>query len=146
MGHSQIIREARERLGIDQWDAADYVGINVAWYFDLEGIDDELTMTISLAEFSRLCGLLHLIPFEVLGGEMPTQRIGPNELCAGILDYCGRHDWSTDDFGEHVGWDVESFMAAPLTELPKWGLDCLKDVCAPLGYNWIEAIPDPVAP
>ncbi len=144
MDYGDTIRSARERLGISAGAAAEYVGINDNHYWDLEAFDEELRMTLSLAEFSRLCGLLRLTPHGLLGEKPPQRHITPVELRERVLQDCRSRRWSVEQFGENAGWNVQKLVDDPAAA-SEWNLDCLEDVCAALGVAWIEAVPEPRA-
>ncbi len=145
MEYAEKIRERREALGITEGVAEDCLGINSHWYRDLEHFDDELTMTLSIAQVSRLCVLLRTEPFELLGEEPPQRHVSAAELRALVLEDIRRRQWSLEEFGEHVGWDVQGLVDSPDAYIAEMNLDGLHDLCSHLGLRRIEAIPEPVA-
>lgn len=145
MGCNQTIELTRKRLGISSEATATFVGISPHHLWDLESYDDEVTTTISLAQFSRLCGVLHLHPHELLGQEPPLRHINPSELRGYVLEECQRHRWSVEEFGEQAGWDVQGLIDKPDAFVLGLNLDGLQMICEYLGLSTIEAIPEPVA-
>lgn len=145
MEYGDRVRERREALGITEGEAETCLDINSHWYWDLEHFDDELTMTLSLAQVSRLCTLLRMEPFELLGEEPPQRHVSPAELRDLVREDCRLRQWSVEEFGEHVGWDVQGLVDSPDAYIAEMNLDGLQDLCSHFGLNRIEAIPEPVA-
>ncbi len=143
MGPNQIITQARERIGLNPQELGEAIGISHTW--DLEAYEDELSMTLSLAELSRLCEVLNLTPCELLEQSPPEHFISPAELRDDILEDCHRRGWMLEQFGEEVGWDVQGLTEHPTEYLSKLNLDGLQDICRHLGINPLAAIPLPVA-
>lgn len=144
MNHCQIIREARERLGLSLDEAAASVGISMPHFRDLEEDEDELFMTMSFSEITRLCRLLQLSPRHLLASEPSSVLRQPQELRHLILSYNRRNHISVDEFEEQAGWKVQPFLTVltdPQHQFQEWNVDCLRDICSVLGVDCVEFVP-----
>jgi hypothetical protein len=142
MSNSMIIRETRERLGLSVTEAATAVGVSIGHFRDLEDVDEDLGMTLSLAQFGCLCRLLGLPPHRVLGVPAPRRTVTPAELRTEVREVCRRKRWSLPQFSDHVGWAMQPLIEDPIEAVASWNLHCLQDVCAALEIDYIEAIPE----
>lgn len=139
----ELIREARERLDIPREELAELLGITLPHVWDLEGVDHEVSMTLSMTQLLRLSEALHLSPrrlAEVENIALPYRQ--PEELRDLIQHYCRERGLTVEAFSDEVGWDLDNFMAHPPAGFGEWNLECLKDVCSGLGINLGEFIPD----
>jgi transcriptional regulator with XRE-family HTH domain len=66
---NEVIRSARERLGLTSEQAAARAGLTVDEYGDLEHHADEVVSAVSLATARRICGLLNITLSELLIAE-----------------------------------------------------------------------------
>ena len=85
---NKIITQARERLGLNPQELGEAIGISHTW--DLEAYEDEISMMLSLAELSRLCEVLKLTPYDLLGQPPPERMISPSELSDSVVEDCHR--------------------------------------------------------
>ena len=133
------LREARERKGWSEHEAAAQVQLSSSAYYDIELCEDDLTTCYSLSEISKTCKALDLHPHDLFCNE----HLSPStidEVIANIKKHCAQNQISISKFEDIVGWHVESYLTNPKTALEAWNLDCLKDVCSELQMNWQNII------
>src|SRR5690348_7263869 len=110
-----MIREARERLGLDPHSVATAAGLSDHWYFAVESYDDEVTSNISLRQLGIIARRLSLDPLAILE-ESPhpaaDQRTLP-ELVALADREMRRRDQTISTFGNSVGWEMAGVFANP---------------------------------
>ena len=142
MGPNQIITQARERLGLSPQELGEAIGISHTW--DLEAYEDDLSLTLSLAEVSRLCQVLNLTPSELFEQLPPERTIAPSDLRDSVVEDCHRRGWTMEQFGDEVGWEMQGLIENPAEYLSNLNADGLQDICRQLGINPLAAIPAPV--
>ena len=142
MTSNQIITQARERLGLSSQELGEAIGISHTW--DLEDYEDDLSLTLSLAELSRLCEVLNLTPYELFDQSPLERTITPSDLRDFVVADCHRREWTIEKFGDEVGWEMQGLIETPTEYLSNLNLDGLQDICRHLGINPIAAIPAPV--
>jgi hypothetical protein len=116
--------------------------ITVPHYYDLESDDDELYMTLSLAELRLLCAELDMSFRYLFSGEQKTSdKSTPfSSLAEMVAKHLDDHRMSQASFEDMVGWSLGDFTTNP-ERAWDWNLDCLRDVCAALGVEWLDALP-----
>ena len=119
------------------------LGLNPAWYADLEKRDDELTSTLTIFKAMELASILG-VTLQELTGEAPVarERIALMELPGRIVAHAKREGISVDQLAEQVGWELQEFLEKPVqmaAEFPIRFFQALGDV---LGINWLALAPD----
>lgn len=142
MAPNKIITQARERLGLSPQELGEAIGISHTW--DLEAYEDDLSLTLSLTEVSRLCEVLHLTPSELFEQLLPERTITPSDLRDFVVADCHRREWTIEKFGDEVGWEMQGLIENPAEYLSNLNADGLQDICRHLGINPLAAIPAPV--
>ena len=137
--HREILKQARERKGWSEHEAADQVLFASITsrenYYDIEAHDGELTSCYSLNEICSLCQLFDIRPKDLFCTESVPPL--PIEAVIGkIKEHCAQNGISIEQFEDKAGWCVESFLSNPIAALDKWNLDCLKAVCNELQIDW----------
>ena len=66
---NEVIRRARERLGLTAQEAAARAGLSVHEYGDLEQHADEVVSAVSLATVRRVCKTLNIALTDLLAAE-----------------------------------------------------------------------------
>lgn len=142
MKPSERLKLAREKLQKSVQETAAAANLKPATYYDLEGHENELFMTVSLAELSQLCKFLD-IPLNALFSEKPEVKTEVNfiDLAVQIRNFLAQHNSSMEDFENMAGWELSEFLQNPKTAWG-WNVDCLRDVCRVLGIDWLTALPD----
>ena len=142
MAPNQIITQARERLGLNPQELGEAIGISHTW--DLEDYEDDLSLTLSLAELNRLCEVLNLTPYELFEQLPPEHTISPSDLRDAVIEDCHRRGWTIEKFGDEVGWEMQGLIENPAEYLSELNLDGLQDICRQLNVNPLAAIPFPM--
>ena len=143
MGTAAQIRSHRVRAGKSPSDMAQLLGLNDAWYHDLEHHDDELTSTLTLFQAIELASVLGVRLHDLVGEEVPDAALPLMELPALINAHLARAGMSIEEFEEQVGWDLEEFMLSPLKVAAESPIVFLQAVAEHLGMNWLSLVPDP---
>jgi transcriptional regulator with XRE-family HTH domain len=139
----QRLKNAREERGLEPKDLATAAGITVPHYYDLECPDDELYMTVSLAELARLCQALG-VPVTSLFAASPIPQIqahvdGFTTLAHRLNEYLSTSGLSLHEFEDKVGWVMPPFPDDPAAAWD-WNVDCLRDVCRESGVDWLQVL------
>jgi transcriptional regulator with XRE-family HTH domain len=129
------LKQAREATGKSPKEVAALVGISSNLYYDLEGIDGELNMVISLGELSKLSSVLGIRTRFIFDGKTEGQSISLEQLCAKIKEYLNVTGMSITDFETRVGFTIAAALDNPF-EVFKWNVDCLRFVCEEIGIDW----------
>ncbi len=62
------LKEIRLARGWSESDLGSRLGINTAWYYDMELCEDGLFTELNLSQFFQLCRILGVLPVELLSG------------------------------------------------------------------------------
>ena len=143
---SRVIRDAREREGIDEHSVAEAAGLNDNWYLDVESYGEEVTSNISLAQLGIIARMLRLSPFEILEQtpQPPMQHRSLSDLVIRARQLIDETGESIDAFSERVGWEMAPVFANP-RRMQQYTFDALADLCAVLSLDWRELLVDAVA-
>jgi hypothetical protein len=118
------------------------LGLNEAWYGDLEQRDEELASTLTLFQAMELASALGVrLPDLVPGSPAPAERISVMELPDLIRARMSRDGLSIEQLEDRVGWDLKEFIESPLqvaTELP---IAFLQALAAHLDISWLALVP-----
>ena len=131
---------AREAAGKSIPATAAQAGITEGTLHDLENCDDDIYMTISIADLQRLCSVVGTDLRILFNGKSDPTGYGLVGLAKAIKEHLIAHGITEPEFGDEIGWDVTGFADDPQTAL-EWNIDCLKAVSEALGTNWIDALP-----
>jgi transcriptional regulator with XRE-family HTH domain len=143
MGTAAQIRAFRIRAGKTRAEMAKSLGLNEAWYGDLEQRDEELASTLTLFQAIELASALgvrlrDLVP----GSPAPGELIGLMELPDVIRARISRDGISIEQLEARIGWDLEEFLDSPLqvaTELP---IVFLQAIATHLDISWLAFVPE----
>jgi len=141
MSHIEILQGAREALSLSHADVAARIGINTPSYCDLESYEDELFMTLELAQIVRICQSLQITPRHLLSCPPAVPARQPEELKRVVIAYCQGAGAAVSEFEERAGWKIGAFLRDPQREFQKWCLAELRDVCCTLGLSYMEFLP-----
>ena len=119
------------------------LGLNPAWYSDLEKRDDELTSTLTIFKAMELASILGVTLHELLD-EPPVadERIALMELPERILAHAKREGISVEQLEERVGWDLHEFIGSPVQLAAELPILFFQALGATLGINWLRLVPD----
>jgi transcriptional regulator with XRE-family HTH domain len=143
MGVAARIRALRIRAGRSQAELAQAVGLNVAWYADLEIRDNELAATLTLFKAMELASVF-AVPLHELLGE-PTvagDPIGLIDLPQRIVDHAKNAGISIEQLEERTGWELREFLDSPILTAAHMPIAFFQAVASALGINWLSLVPD----
>ena len=140
---SKKLAAAREASGRDPALIAVAVGLTVPSYYDLEACEEDINTTVSLEQIVKLCAELNVPVTSLCEGphESRPDKLDFGSIAASLRKYLNDHHLTQAAYEEQVGWSMEGFLDQPSVAW-QWNVDCLKDVCAPLGINWVDALPE----
>jgi transcriptional regulator with XRE-family HTH domain len=143
MGTAAQIRSYRVRAGKSPSEVAIHLGLNDAWYHDLEQHDDELTSTLTLFQAMELASILgvrlHDLVSEKAASDAPISLI---DLPSVIGAHLARVGISIEKFEEQVGWELQEFMRSPLKVAAESPIMFLQALAEQLGVDWLSLVPD----
>jgi transcriptional regulator with XRE-family HTH domain len=132
------IKELRVKRDLDPRELAEAAGITIDEYYDLESIDDELHIAASVESIARVARALGVNPSTFYAGSS-ARAVSLDELVSLILQHTRETKKTLDEFEEEVGWDLAEALATPQKFLA-FNAHGLRDVCAPLGINWLDVL------
>lgn len=142
MGTAARIRNRRICAGKSQADAAKHLGINDAWYGDLERSDDELASTLTLFQAIELASFLGTSLRDLVGEtDPPHEPVSLLDLPSRITAHVARNGESIEQFEDEVGWEIRDFLQSPLQVAAESPVMFLQAVAAPLGVDWLSLVP-----
>src|SRR4051794_40033373 len=136
MGIAEKIRAYRVRAGKSAQQVASDLGINDAWYQDLETYDDELASTLTLFQAKHLALLLGVELSELLvENEDAGRKVGLLDLPAIVRKHIEAEDLSIEEFENLVGWELERFLESPVAAAAEMPIAFLRDLSNHLGVS-----------
>lgn len=143
MGPAARIRGLRIRAGKSQAEMSQLLGLNPAWYSDLEKRDDELASTLTIFKAMELASIFGVTLHELLD-EPPVahERIALTELPERIIAHAKREGISVEQLEERVGWELHEFLGSPLQLAAEFPILFFQALSAALGINWLALVPD----
>jgi transcriptional regulator with XRE-family HTH domain len=143
MGSSDQIRAFRVRAGKTKAEMVERLGLNAAWYEDLERNDDELASTLTLFQAMELASVLAVTVRELMAGDaVPDELIPLLELPDRIREHMSRDGISIEQLEDQVGCELRLFLDSPLLAAAEHPLRCLQGIARYLGINWLALVPD----
>src|SRR5206468_7299163 len=105
MGIAETIRAHRVRAGKSAQQIASDLGINDAWYRDLETYDDEFASTLTLFQAKHLAALLGVRLSDLLvQNEHSGKRVGLLDLPSIVRKHIEVERLSIEEFENLIGW------------------------------------------
>lgn len=137
------VRAFRIRAGKSQAEMAQRLGLNIAWYADLETRDDELASTLTMFKAMELASIFGVTLHELLD-EPPVadERIPIMELPDRILVHAKREGLSVEQLEKQVGWELHEFLGSPVQLAAEFPILFFQALAAALGINWLALVPD----
>jgi transcriptional regulator with XRE-family HTH domain len=143
MGTAAQIRSYRVRVGKSAAEVARHLGLNDAWYHDLEHNDDELASTLTLFQAIELASILGVrLRDLVSNAALPDEHIPLAELPSRIKAHVARTGISIEQFEDEVGWEVHEFLQSPLKVAAESPIVFLQAVAEHLAIDWLSLVPD----
>jgi transcriptional regulator with XRE-family HTH domain len=143
MGTAAQIRHHRVRAGKSRREVAAHLGLNDAWYGDLEKRDGELEETLTLFQAMELASFLGVHLRDLAGNsDSPRDSVSLLDLPALIEAHMAREAVTLEQFEEEVGWELGDFLKSPLRATAELPILFLQAVTAPLGIGWLSLVPD----
>jgi transcriptional regulator with XRE-family HTH domain len=142
MGTAALIRSYRVRAGKSRSEVALQLGLNDAWYHDLEQNDDELAFTLTLFQAIELASILGVGLHDLMGQDAPLdQPIPLMDLPARIEAHVARNGISIEQFEEQVGWALRDVLQSPVKAAAESPIVFFQALAKHLGINWLSLIP-----
>ncbi len=137
------VRAFRVRAGKSQAEMAQRLGLNEAWYADLEKHDEELASTLTLFKALEMASILGVTLAELLDEPPVTnERIALIDLPDRILAHTSRKGISVALLEEQIGWELQDFVDAPVSSATGLPIRFFQALAAALGINWLALVPD----
>lgn len=137
------IRALRIRAGKSRLEMAQSLGLNSAWYDDLEQREGELAATLNVFQAMQLASLLGVRLHELFDAGAPAHpRIPLIDLPERILAHATGAGISVEQLEREVGWDLRDFLDAPVQVAAELPLAFLMAIASPLGIDWLSLAPE----
>jgi transcriptional regulator with XRE-family HTH domain len=143
MGTAARIRGLRIRAGKSQADMSQLLGLNLAWYSDLEKRDDELASTLTIFKAMELASIFGVRLHELLDEPLVAdERIALMELPDRLIAHAKREGISVEQLEERVGWELHEFFGSPVQLAAEFPILFFQALATALGINWLALVPD----
>ena len=143
MGTAEKIRAFRVRAGKSAADVTAALGLNEAWYRDLETYDDELASTLTLFQASHLASLLGVRLRDLVDENGSSeQQVDLIELPAFVERYLASEQLSREELENLVGWELQDFLASPVAAAAQMPVAFLRDLSGHLGVSLLSLLPE----
>jgi len=144
MGTANKIRTARIRAGKSKTEVAERLGLNTAWYDDLERRDDELAATLTIFQAMDLASLLGFRLGDLFGDSaLPGQAVAIIDLPARIRAHLASAGLSLKQFEDQVGWELGPFLDSPVKLAAELPIAFFQALAPQLGIHWPSLAPEP---
>jgi transcriptional regulator with XRE-family HTH domain len=138
-GTANRLRWHRVCAGRSAAEVAEALGIDAAWYADLERDDAGLAATLNVFQALQLAGILNVRLDELTGAPEPGRRVALVELPHVVRSHAGTH--SVAELSAKLGWDVGGFLEAPVETAAAVPLALLQRLAAEVGVDWRYLVP-----
>jgi transcriptional regulator with XRE-family HTH domain len=142
VGTAARIRSLRVRAGRSQAATAEALGLNGAWYDDLEHRDGELERTLTLFQVSQLASLFGVTVPDLFGCSPPGQRVELIDVPSRIETHVAHHHLRLEDFERVVGWELSDFMRSPVQTAAESPVGFLQAIARSLDIEWLSLVPE----
>jgi len=141
-GLAARLRAIRVRAGKSQAEIAQRLGLNEAWYADLEQRDGELTASLTLFKAMELASLFGVTLHELIGAPIIAgEAVAVMDLPDKVRAHALRNGISIEQLEYTVGFDLQDFLASPVQLAAELPLLFFQKVAEALGMNWLALIP-----
>lgn len=142
-GAAERLRTFRIRAGRSKEEMVRRLGLNAAWYEDLERNDAELASTLTLFQALDLASLLGVPVHELFSNRSaPASRIDLVDLPALITSHLETAGVSIAQLERDVDCPLEDFMVTPVQCAAELPLAFLQSLAAALGFDWLSLVPE----
>jgi transcriptional regulator with XRE-family HTH domain len=142
-GIASRIRALRIRAGKSRAQMTQLLGLNPAWYADLEKRDEELASTLSMFKAMELASILGISLPELLderaAGDDPIALLALPDL---IIAHANREGISVATLERQLGWELREFLRSPVQMATEFPILFFQALGAALRINWLALIPD----
>lgn len=137
------LRALRIRAGKSRVEMAHSLGIDPAWYEDLEHKDGELAATLTLFQATQLASLLGVRLRELFDAPScaPTP-ISLVDLPGRIRSHAAHTRVSIEALEAALGWDLRDFLESPVQVAAELPIAFLMAIAAHLGIDWLSLTPE----
>ncbi len=143
MGIAAQVRNYRVRAGRSRKEVAEHLGINEAWYDDLEKYDEELTSTLTLFQAVALASFLGVRLRELIADtNAPRVSLSILDLPPRIRSHIERKGMTVEQLEEELGWEIGEFLESPMKVAAESPIVFLEAISELLGINWLSMVPD----
>jgi len=142
-GTAECIRAFRIKTGRSKDEMVERLGLNPAWYEDIEKNDDELASTLTLFQALDLAALLGVSLHELFPErDAPATRIELVALPALIETHVAAKGISIVQLEKQTRWPLADFMTAPVQTAAELPLAFFQSLASTLGFDWLSLIPE----
>lgn len=143
MGTAENIRAFRIRAGKSAQEVSAALGLNEAWYSDLESYDDELASTLTLFQAAQLATLLGVRLRDLVEETGSSgKKVSLIDLPAAVANYLAHEGLSTEEFETLVGWELRDFLESPIAAAAELPIAFLRDLSNHLGVSLLSLLPE----
>lgn len=147
MGTASQIRNYRVRAGKSPGEVAAHLGLNDAWYSDLERYDNEFVSTLTLFQAMQLASLLDVWLHDLVGvSALPDESISLMDLTSRVTAHVARKGISVEQFEDEIGWELRDFLQSPIKVASESPIIFLQAIAEHLGIDWLSLVPHEEAP
>jgi len=141
MGTAETIRAHRVRSGKSAQQVASDLGVNDAWYADLERYDDELASTLTLFQAKHLATILGVQLSDLLvENENSGRKLGLLDLPSIISKHIELEGLSMEEFENLIGWEVKGFLDSPVASAAEMPIAFLRDLSNHLDVSLLSLL------
>lgn len=137
------LRALRIRAGKSRLEMVQRLGIDPAWYEDLEQKDGELAATLTLFQATQLASLLGVRLRELFDAQScappPMSLV---DLPGRIRSHAAQTRMSIEALESRIGWGLQDFLDSPVTVAAELPVAFLMSIAGELGFDWLSLAPE----
>ncbi len=133
MKKKEQIRNQRQSLGLDESNVAEYAGLSIHEYGDIEAYDDELYTVVPVNKLLKVCEILNLDLPTLLGFEKSTNFLARDAIGCRMFEL----NLSAPEISDIVGI-TEKFISDAMTDIDTlgvWVVEPVTDLAKALGVD-----------
>jgi transcriptional regulator with XRE-family HTH domain len=137
------LRALRIRAGKSRLEVAQSIGLNPAWYNDLEQNEGELAATLTLFQAMQLASLLGVQIRDLFeAAPAATSPITLVDLPQRIRMHAAAMGIGIERLESVIGWSLQDFMDSPVQVTAELPIAFLIAVAGELGIDWLSLAPE----